>query len=117
MATKTIVIHISRRKSEIAESKKQSTTQSSKTKCLAGTELKKLYSALGFKTKKNCNCNKHAATMDQNGCDWCEKHIDRITGWIKYECKKRGIPFVKIAVVGTIRLAISRARKAEQNSK
>lgn len=79
--------------------------------CLAGTELKKLFSTLGLKPKAKCNCNKHARKMDESGCDWCEQHVDRIAGWIKHECRKMGIPFVKPVVVAAIRLAISRARK------
>lgn len=78
--------------------------------CLAGTELKKLFGTFGLKPKAKCNCNKHARKMDENGCDWCEQHIDRISGWIKHECRKMGVPFVKPVVVAAIRLAISRAR-------
>ena len=79
--------------------------------CLAGTELKKLFGTFGLKPKAKCNCNKHARKMDEAGCDWCEQHIDRIAGWIKHECRKMGIPFVKPVVVAAIHLAISRARK------
>jgi hypothetical protein len=43
--------------------------------------------------------------------EWCEKNIDKITGWIKHECTKRGLPFIRPVVVATIRLAISRAKK------
>lgn len=83
--------------------------------CLAGTELKKLFSRLGFQERKNCGCAKHASQMDRNGCDWCEQNIDRIAGWIKYECKKRGIPFVRAVAVTVIRLAIRRARRKAES--
>jgi len=76
-----------------------------------GTELKGLFGTLGMKPWPDCECLTHAQQMDDNGCDWCRTHIDRIVGWVKLEAKKQQILFVKPVVVGAIKMAIFLAER------
>jgi hypothetical protein len=78
-----------------------------------GTELKKLLKRVGITATPNCSCNARARTMDTNGCDWCEAHLDEIVGWLREEATKRGLPFVDMAGRVLVKRAISNARKAE----
>ena len=76
-----------------------------------GTELKKLLSLVGITATPNCSCNARARTMDANGCEWCEAHLDEIVGWLREEATKRKLPFVDMAGRVLVRRAISNARK------
>lgn len=76
-----------------------------------GTQLKALLRKLGIASSPNCSCNKRAALMDLNGCDWCEAHIDQIDAWLAEEAKKRKLPYLSLVGKALIRLAIRRARK------
>ena len=76
-----------------------------------GTELKKLLSLVGITATPDCSCNVRARTMDANGCDWCEAHLDEIVGWLREEATKRKLPFVDMAGRVLVRRAISNARK------
>ncbi len=78
-----------------------------------GTELKKLLAGVGITATPNCSCNARARTMDANGCEWCEAHLDEIVGWLREEATKRGLPFVDMAGRVLVKRAISNARKAE----
>jgi hypothetical protein len=51
--------------------------------------------------------------MDAHGCDWCESNIAVITGWLREEASKRGLPFLDVAARLLVRRAIANARKAE----
>jgi hypothetical protein len=77
-----------------------------------GTELKKILSRVGITATPNCSCNARAATMDANGCDWCEANINTIVGWLREEATKRGLPFVDMAGRLIVKRAIRNARKA-----
>jgi len=77
-----------------------------------GTELKKLLKLVGITAGPNCSCNVRAATMDANGCDWCEANIDTIVGWLREEATKRKLPFVDMAGRLLVKRAIRNARKA-----
>jgi hypothetical protein len=77
-----------------------------------GAELKKLLKLVGITASPNCSCNARAATMDVNGCDWCEANIDTIVGWLREEATKRTLPFVDMAGRLLVRRAIRNARKA-----
>ena len=79
--------------------------------CLAGTELKRLLAAFGFKPTKKCGCNRHARKMDEAGCDCCEENIETIVGWMKFEATKRKLPFSNIAARRIIKTAITRAKR------
>jgi hypothetical protein len=76
-----------------------------------GVELKKLLKLIGMTATPNCSCNARARTMDANGCEWCEAHLDEIVGWLREEATKRGLPFVDAAGRVLVRRAISNARK------
>jgi hypothetical protein len=77
-----------------------------------GTQLKKLLKTwLRIEATPNCSCNARARTMDTNGCDWCEAHLEEIVGWLREEATKRGLPFVDMAGRVLVRRAISNARK------
>jgi predicted Fe-S protein YdhL (DUF1289 family) len=80
-----------------------------------GTELKKMLSGWPFyiEATPTCPCNRHAATMDEWGCDGCENRIDEIVEWLRLEASKRRLPFSTGAAKILIRRAISRARKKE----
>lgn len=80
-----------------------------------GTELKALLQRIGITPKPGCACNKRAAEMDANGCDWCAANIDTIDGWLAEEAKKRKLPYLSVAGKALILLAIRRARKRGNN--
>ena len=82
--------------------------------CLPGTELKKLLATFGIAADDaKCACLDHARTMDDMGCDWCEKHIDEIVRWLRVEAEKRGLPFFDYVGKVLVRLAIRKARFLE----
>lgn len=81
-----------------------------------GTELKALLKTIGIVAKANCACNQRARVMDEQGCDWCEEHIDEIVGWLREEAGRRKLPFVDAAGRMLVRRAIRNARKAEPAS-
>lgn len=76
-----------------------------------GTELKKLMKKVGLAASPTCSCNARARRMDQEGCEWCEAHLDEIVGWLRDEATKRGLPFLDAAGRVLVRRAISNARK------
>lgn len=76
-----------------------------------GTELKKLLRTIGIVSTPGCSCNARAATMDANGCEWCEQNVDAITGWLREEATKRRLPFLDAAGRVLVRRAIHNARK------
>jgi hypothetical protein len=76
-----------------------------------GTELKKLLKLVGITATPNCSCNARAKRMDQEGCEWCEAHLDEIVGWLREEATKRKLPFLDAAGRVLVRRAISNARK------
>ena len=78
-----------------------------------GTELKKLLALIGITATPNCSCNARAKRMDQEGCEWCEAHLDEIVGWLREEATKRKLPFVDMAGRVLIRRAISNARREQ----
>ena len=53
--------------------------------------------------------------MDLWGPDGCEQHMDEILGWLAEEAAKRNLPFVKWPAKKVVELAISRARKAQND--
>lgn len=81
--------------------------------CLAGTALKAILASVGIVATPDCSCNKRAAEMDRNGCDWCETNIDLIVGWLREEAEKRKLPFVDFAGRLLVKRAISNARRAK----
>lgn len=81
-----------------------------------GTELKKLLASIGIHPTPGCKCNTRANEMNQNGIAWCRENIDTIVGWLQEEAERIGAPFVRVAVVGIVRLAIRQAeRKAAKH--
>lgn len=76
-----------------------------------GTELKALLKTIGIVAKPGCSCNKRARLMDEHGPDWCEEHLDEISGWLEEEAQKRKLPYIHAAGKLMVRLAIRRARK------
>ena len=77
-----------------------------------GTELKKLLATIGITATPTCSCNARAKRMDQEGCDWCEEHLDEIVGWLREEATKRGLPFLDAAGRMLVRRAINNAKQA-----
>lgn len=80
-----------------------------------GTELKKLLGKIGIKASENCSCNARAVTMDWHGIEWCETNADKISGWLKEEATKRGLPYMDFAGKAIINMAIKKAKKHEKN--
>lgn len=76
-----------------------------------GTELKKLLSKIGIVATPNCECNKRAKTMDDNGVRWCENNIDTIVGWLREEASKRKLPFIDNLGKLLVRKAITNFKK------
>lgn len=83
-----------------------------------GTELKKLLAGwpLYIQTTPSCPCNRRALIMDTNGCDWCERNIDTIVGWLREEATRRSLPFFDAGAKLLVRRAISRARAQEKRT-
>jgi hypothetical protein len=80
----------------------------------AGSELKKLLSWLRISAESGCNCEEHAAEMDQRGTQWCRDNIATIVGWLKAAAAKRRIIFNRPAAYALVRLAIMRAERNER---
>lgn len=76
-----------------------------------GTELKKLLSRIGITPKAGCKCLARAVEMDIRGGKWCEANVNTITGWLREEATKRGLPFVDAAGRLLVRRAIANARR------
>jgi len=76
-----------------------------------GTELHKLLSKFGIRMKKGCSCRGRVVQMNMWGCDACEENIDVISGWLKEESEKRGLPYVECIAKLIVRTAIKKARK------
>lgn len=82
----------------------------------AGSELKKLLSWLRISADGTCNCEEHAAEMDQRGTQWCRDNIATIVGWLKAAAAKRRIVFNRPAAYALVRLAIMRAERNERKA-
>lgn len=76
-----------------------------------GTELRKIITRFGFKPKPGCKCNQHIQEMNVKGCDWCEENIDTISGWLREEAQRSGLPFIETGARILIRRAIKNARQ------
>jgi hypothetical protein len=84
-----------------------------KNACAAGSELKRILGTLGFSGGSDCKCNSRASYMDEQGCDWCEAHINEIVGWLREQATARGLPFVDAAGRFLVKRAIKNARKIQ----
>ena len=51
--------------------------------------------------------------MDERGVAWCEANLEEITGWLREEATKRGLPFLDAAGRVLVRRAIANARRKE----
>jgi hypothetical protein len=82
-----------------------------------GTELKTLLAGWPFKivSSPDCKCNRRAAYMDAQGCDWCasEEGMAEIMAFLREAAEERGLPFLDVAARLLVRRAIANARKAE----
>jgi hypothetical protein len=76
-----------------------------------GTELKRLLARVGITPKPGCKCVARAIEMDIRGPEWCEQNIGIITGWLREEAERRGLPFIDAAGRMLVRRAIATARK------
>jgi hypothetical protein len=85
---------------------------SNATRCRPGAALTSILSGLGFKKTNSCSCGSRARQMDAWGCDESAKRLDQIVGWLEEEAKKNNYPFVRIAAVAIVKLAIRNARRA-----
>ena len=56
-----------------------------------GTELKKMFAWLRIVPRGDCECNSHAAKMDQLGEQWVRDNIETVINWIEEEARKRGV--------------------------
>lgn len=79
-------------------------------RCLAGCHLSRLLAKFGIVYTADCPCKHHADEMDANGVEWCEANLPIITGWMRDEAEKRGLPFIEFAARKLVRIAIARAR-------
>lgn len=76
-----------------------------------GTELTKMFRPIRVFVRKGCNCKGRAAEMDRRGCDWCEKHLDVIVGWLRQEAEASKLPFNRSLAEMLVKRAIRRARR------
>jgi len=80
-----------------------------------GTELHSLLLRIGFVITSSCKCLEHIKRMNKLGVAWCRENTEEILGWIKSEASRRKVPFVRLAVLGLVKLAIYKASKAEED--
>lgn len=83
--------------------------------CLAGTQLSKVLKRFGIIPLPDCPCRERVFEMDRLGCEWCERNIDTITGWLREEAGVRGLPFVDAIAKVLIRTAIRNARRVQSH--
>jgi hypothetical protein len=81
-----------------------------------GTELKKVLKLFGIEATPNCSCNRYAATMNINGCEWCKDNIETILDWLKGEADRRKLPFIRTGARLIVKRAIKNAEKALKQS-
>lgn len=75
-----------------------------------GTELKNLLSFL--EKKGDCNsCLSRAQMMDQMGITWCEANREDILSGLKEGAESHGLPYIRLAAISALNLAIYRAKK------
>lgn len=74
-----------------------------------GTELKKILEARGFKILSNCKCRERVDEMNRRGVEWCRQNREKIMGWLREECERRGIPFWKWPARACLELALARS--------
>jgi hypothetical protein len=74
-----------------------------------GTELSKIVTWFAKKTS-TCSCDKHIIKMNLWGPDECERRIETIIRWLRYEATIQKKPFEKHVVILMIRVAIRNAR-------
>jgi len=82
----------------------------------AGTELKKVLKLFGIESTPDCSCNRYAAMMNMNGCEWCKSNIEIILDWLKGEADKRRLPFIRAGARLIVKRAIKNAEKALKQS-
>lgn len=80
----------------------------------AGTELKLLLKRIGITSAENCSCNRRAAIMDEKGIEWVEQNVPTVVGWLREEAAKRKLPFVDIAGVAIVKIAVKNAKRKMQ---
>lgn len=80
--------------------------------CGAGCKLTRLIASLGETHSPECNCEKHAAEMDEMGPQWCRENIHNTLFWMEEESKARKIPFYRKHAKWLVLLAI---RLVEEN--
>jgi hypothetical protein len=76
-----------------------------------GTELKKVLKMFGIEATPNCSCNRYAAMMNINGCEWCNNNIETILDWLKSEADRRKLPFIRAGARLVVKRAIKNAEK------
>jgi hypothetical protein len=76
-----------------------------------GYYLRRGLSWFGIRDDGTCGCDEHAAQMDRWGPDGCEKHMNKILGWLREAAAKRGLPFVEAAGRLAVNAAIAAARR------
>lgn len=82
-----------------------------------GTELHYWFARWGFHPTPTCKCTDRAKLMDQKGCDWCERNVNLIVGWLFEEAGARRITPSPPAslLVNITKRCIKRARRMERD--
>jgi hypothetical protein len=78
-----------------------------------GSQLSHMLSRLRIKALEGCSCKARSKKMDQWGPDGCEEHLDEIVGWLHEEARKRKLLFLRWPAKTLVRVAIHKARKAQ----
>lgn len=81
-----------------------------------GTELKKLLAKVGITAEPGCACNARATEMNLRGAAWCLDNLDTITGWLREEAGRRGLPFSATLARMLIKRAVRNALTSQGNS-
>jgi len=81
-----------------------------------GTELKKVLKLFGIESTPNCSCNRYAAMMNMNGCEWCRSNMETILDWLQSEADKRRLPFIRAGARLIVKRAIKNAEKTLKQS-
>lgn len=80
-----------------------------------GTALKKTLRWFGIVETEGCGCGSKAATMNQNGPDWCAENIETIVGWLRDAAEERGMLFIEFIARLLVKRAIRKSRASKTN--
>lgn len=80
----------------------------------AGSRLAETLRSIGIEANEGCACKSMAAKMDTNGPEWCLENIEEITGVMRVEAERRGLPFSNLVARALVRRAVRATVRARE---